>query len=307
VGRIGGWVRSGAAWTALVLAGLSGCSIQQRPPRAALPGDESEARKGKGEAIAAALPPVPADADIPDGPLGLSIQRGRALLEHTGDSLPRHVGSALRCWSCHLRGGRQAGAIPLVGVYSRFPQYRDRNALVNLIEDRINDCFERSLNGKALARDSREMRDIVAYLAFISRGVPPPGEFPGTGLRRLDPLPADSGKGRVVFGETCARCHGDDGGGTPLAPPLWGPRSFNIGAGMARLRSAAAFIRDNMPNDRAVVLTDQQAYDVAAYLGSRPRPDFAGKENDWPNGNPPPDVPYSTRAAARRSGTSAKP
>jgi thiosulfate dehydrogenase len=302
VGRIRGAAGRGAVWAALAWIGWLGCSIEQRSPHAAAPGDESEARSAKGETVAQALPPLPSDSDIPAGPLGLSIRRGRALLQHTRDSLPRHAGSELRCFSCHLREGTQAGALPLIGVYSRFPQYRDRNGLVNLLEDRINDCFERSLNGKALARDSREMRDLIAYFAFISRGVPPPGEYPGTGLRPMDPLPADSGRGRVIFAEVCARCHGGDGGGTPLAPAVWGPRSFNIGAGMARLRSAAAFIRDNMPNDRAVVLSDQQAFDVAAYVVSRPRPDFARKANDWPNGNPPPDVAYATRAAARRTG-----
>ena len=307
MGRIRGWAGSSAIWTGVALAGLLGCSIEQRSPRSAPPSDESEAAKARGKEVVQASPALPSDADIPEGPLGLSIRRGRALLQHTRDSLPRYAASELRCFSCHLREGTQAGALALIGVYSRFPQYRDRNGLVNLLEDRINDCFERSLNGKALPRDGREMRDLIAYFAFISRGVAPPGEFPGSALRRLDPLPADTGRGRVVFAEACARCHGADGGGTPLAPAVWGPRSFNIGAGMARLRSAAAFIRDNMPNDRAVVLTDQQAFDVAGYVVSRPRPDFARKASDWPNGNPPPDVAYPTRAASKRGGVPPKP
>ena len=282
-------------------AALAACSIQQRSPRPAAPGDESETRRARGGEVVQMVPRTPSDSEIPAGPVGSAIRRGRSLFQHTADSLPAHVGSALRCFSCHLRDGTQAGALPLLGVYSRFPQYRTRNGLVNLLEDRINDCFERSLNGKALARDGKDMRDMVAYLAFLSRGVPPPGEFPGVGLRTMDPLPADSGRGRAVYGEICARCHGPEGAGTPLAPPLWGPRSFNIGAGMARLRSAAAFIRDNMPNDRAVTLSDQQAFDVAAFVVSRPRPDFARKADDWPNGDPPPDVAYPTRAAARRN------
>jgi thiosulfate dehydrogenase len=210
------------------------------------------------------------------------------------------VGSTLRCFSCHLKDGTQAGALPLIGVYSRFPQYRSRNGLVNLIEDRINDCFERSLNGRALPRDGQDMRDIVAYFAFLSQGVAPPGEFPGVGLRSLDPLPVDSVRGGGIYVEACARCHGAEGDGTPVAPPLWGPRAFNIGAGMARLRTAAAFIKDNMPLDQAGRLTDQQAFDVASYIVSRPRPDFARKALDWPNGDPPPDVAYPTRSPVRR-------
>ncbi len=233
--------------------------------------------------------------------MGSAIRRGRALLADTPDSLPAHVGSDLRCFSCHLKEGTQAGALPLIGVYSRFPQYRSRNALINVLEDRINDCFERSLNGTALPRTGREMREIVAYFAFISRGIAPPGEVPGAGLDSVDAETSDTARGAAIYAETCARCHGPSGLGTGVAPPLWGRRSFNIGAGMARLWTAAAFIRHNMPNDRAVTLTDQQAADVAAYVVSRPRPDFAAKALDWPNGNPPPDVAYPTRATTGKA------
>lgn len=294
---VGGWLRGGALWGWL-LAALAGCTIQQKTPRLA---NEQRGAKGGGGDTAQLSLRAPADSEIPDGPLGAAIRRGRALMRNTRDSLPQHASSALRCFSCHLGEGTQANALPLIGVYSRFPQYRPRNALVNLLEDRINDCFERSLNGKALPREGREMRELIAYFAFISRGVAPPGALPGGGggLRLLDPLPSDTLRGREVFVQACARCHGSDGLGTPVAPPLWGPRSFNIGAGMARLRTAAAFIRVSMPNDGAVVLTDQQAYDVAAYVLSRPRPDFAKKALDWPKGDAPEDSPYPTRAVRR--------
>jgi thiosulfate dehydrogenase len=279
----------------LVLAAGGGCRVRELPPR--------PPAGSAGETLR--LPP---DSAIPANEMGLAVRRGRALLANTRDSLPGHVGSGLRCFSCHLKDGTQPGAFPLIGAYSRFPQYRPRTGLVNLLEDRINDCFERSLNGKALPRDGREMREIVAYLAFLSRGVAPPGDVPGVGVRILEPLHPDTVQGEAIFAETCSRCHGTDGAGTALAPPLWGSSSFNIGAGMARLRTAASFIRDNMPNDRAVVLTDQHAYDVAAYLLARPRPDFARKGEDWPNGDPPPDVAYSTRAATlKASGSRPKP
>jgi len=144
------------------------------------------------------------------------------------------------------------------------------------------------------------MRDIVAYFAFLSYGVPVGSQVEGQGLPRLDPVPTDTVRGREVFTTRCAVCHGVDGQGTNVAPPLWGPHSFNIGAGMARLRTAAAFIRVAMPFDNPGSLTPQQAYDVASYITSRPRPDFRGKADDWPNGDPPPDVAYPTKAAGRK-------
>ena len=302
------WHSGRGVAAALMLGALAACTIQQRSPRVSGRADEdSPLRQVPREVANQGSLPVPSEAEIPEGPLGVAIRRGKALLQHTGDSLPGHSKAALRCFSCHLGEGSQAGALPLVGVYSRFPEYRARNALVNLLEDRINDCFERSMNGKALPRDGKDMRDIIAYFAFISRGIAPPGELPGVGLRLLDRLPPDTARGRQTYLLVCARCHGGNGAGTPIAPPLWGARSFNIGAGMARLRTFASFVRDNMPNDRAVVLNDQQAYDVAAYVVSQPRPDFARKALDWPNGDPPEDVAYPTRAATRKNQRPARP
>lgn len=244
---------------------------------------------------------VPADSTIPSGPLGDAIRRGRALVLDTRDSLPHAVGNALRCTSCHLDAGTRPYAMTWHGVYARFPQYRSRSATVIRLEDRINDCFVRSLNGRALPDSGRDMRDIVSYMAFLSQKVPVGGTVPGQGIATLTPLPADATRGAAIFASTCARCHGAEGQGTPLATPVWGARSYNIGAGMARLRTAAAFIRRNMPYDQPGTLSDQQAFDVAAYLDSRPRPDFPGKEHDWPNGDAPADVAYRTLGLGRDS------
>lgn len=244
---------------------------------------------------------APSDSEIPNDLFGASVRRGLALVMATKESLPGNDGSALRCVSCHLDQGRRANG-SWVGSFARFPQYRARRGAVELIEDRVNDCFVRSLNGKALAAGSPDMRDIIAYLAFLSWrspvGVPPAG--PNARLQRFASLSADTAAGRNTFGTACARCHGPDGQGTPVAPPLWGARSFNIGAGMARVRSAASFIRDNMPFDQPGTLTDQQAFDVAAFVVAQPRPDYSGKQYDWPHGDPPPDAAYPTLAAAKK-------
>jgi thiosulfate dehydrogenase len=235
----------------------------------------------------------PDGSGVPDGELGRSVRRGHAILAATHDSLPSHVGAALRCTSCHLGDGHQKDALPLTGVYARFPQYRARAAMVQRLEDRVNDCFLRSMNGSALALDDPAMRDIIAYLAFISRGVMV-GEAATPAPN--GPIIGDTMAGAQIYRAQCARCHGADGAGMAPFPPLWGKSSFNVGAGMARLRTAAAFIRHNMPQDRAGSLNDLDALNVAAYITSRPRPDFGGKEHDWPNGDAPADAPYPTLA-----------
>lgn len=234
----------------------------------------------------------------PDDPFEISVYRGLAILTHTRDSLPAFVGANLNCTSCHLDEGRRPNAIPLIGVYARFPKYMDRTGAVVPLEDRVNYCFTRSLAGSKLPPDSREMQDIVAYLAFISRGVPNGSHVRGEGLQKIAPLQGDSTRGRRIFVDNCARCHGNSGRGMGLIPALWGPESFSIGASMARQERAAAFIRRNMPFDRPGILTDQQAFDVARYITSQPRRDSPGKELDWPTGGAPADVPYQTKGHA---------
>ena len=236
---------------------------------------------------------------IPAGAFGDAVRRGRALLVATRDSLPAHVGNGLRCVSCHLDEGRRESGSWL-GVFARYPQYRARSGAIETIEYRVNDCFRRSMNGTALDPANRDMADIVTYLAFLSQGTPVGPPPPSARLQHWAGFTADTNAGARVFASTCAQCHGPDGQGTAGAPPVWGPASYNIGAGMARVRTAAEFIRRNMPFDKAGTLTDQEAFDVAAYVNTRPRPDYRGKEGDWPNGDPPPDVAYPTRAQQKK-------
>lgn len=269
---------------ALLLVLLAGCGVQQQ---SAAPVDSAATTD-----FAWQEPP------IPDGPMGESIRRGLAILRNTRDSLPEYVGNDLNCMSCHLDQGTRRDGLPLIGVYARFPQYNARAARVFNLEDRINGCFVRSMNGRMLPDTARAMRDMVAWMAHMSEGLPVGGRIPGQGVPRPEILSGDTVAGAAIWMRTCASCHGIDGQGTPLAPPTWGPRSFNIGAGMARIRTAAGFIRHNMPFDRPGTLTDQEAIDVAAYLVSRPRPDLPGKENDWPAGGAPPDVAYPVRSAS---------
>jgi thiosulfate dehydrogenase len=239
------------------------------------------------------------DAPDPDGPVGQAIALGRRILAHTPEYAPAYAGNALNCTSCHLDGGRTPWAAPWVGIWGVFPEYRSRNAKVNALQDRINDCFERSLNGRALPPDSREMIGILAYMQWLSREVPTGKKVSGRGFLRIkstqEPDPA---RGALVYTQKCTLCHGDDGqgavapSGETVYPPLWGPKSFNIGAGMARLNTAAAFVKANMPLGQGGSLSDEEAFDVAAFFTRQPRPDFAAKLEDWPKGGKPDDARY---------------
>ncbi len=234
-------------------------------------------------------------ATYPSGPEGASARRGFAILAATRDSLPSYVGNSLRCFSCHIDDGRRANAIPLTGAYARYPNYTTRDGRVITIQDRVNNCMRRSMAGRDIPLGSRDMNDIVTYLALVSRGVAVGTHVNGEGLPRMSQLSGDTSRGASIFAGHCARCHGADGQGIPPATPLWGPLSYSIGASLARVERAASFIRHNMPFDSAGLLSDQQSYDVAAFVLSHTRRDSHGKALDWPNGGAPWDVPYDTR------------
>ena len=241
-------------------------------------------------------PAAPAVDAIPAGPLGDAIKLGLAIVSDTQTQAKSYVGNGLNCVSCHLDGGRTAYAAPLVGLTGIFPEYRARRGLVESLEERINDCFLRSMNGRALPPAGPEMIALLAYIAWLSQGVPTGAEVVGRGFREITaPVKPDSARGKALFAQKCAACHGGGGQGLRGAgnafvfPPLWGPQSFNTGAGMARVSVAAAFVQAKMPLGNGGTLTDQEAFDIAAYFTVQPRPKFLGAKQDWPKGGRPAD------------------
>jgi thiosulfate dehydrogenase len=234
---------------------------------------------------------------------GKLVKYGYALMTDTAnqigpavaDPAKRYAGNNLTCQNCHLKAGTQPYAMPMTGVWGQFPQYRGREGEVGTLEDRINGCMERSMNGRALPLSSLEMKAFLAYAKWVSSGIPDGAKLVGSGAMSIkEPgRAADLGHGKQVFTQVCAECHGKDGLGQRAVagngykfPPLWGPDSYNNGAGMARLLGAAAFVKHNMPfgtTYAAPVLSDQDAYDVAGFINSAERPQRANLEKDFPN------------------------
>jgi thiosulfate dehydrogenase len=244
---------------------------------------------------AAPVPLVaPDEINMPSGPAGAAINHGKMLVTDTARMLPQNVGDALTCANCHLGAGTVALAGPFVGLWGMFPQVGERDGVVETLAERINECFERSMNGKPIAHDSAEMNAILLYINWLSTGVPTGTPVVGRGMGRVDsalkPVPA---RGKQVYAAKCAACHGPDGEGTrnPAGgysfPPVWGPRSFNAGAGMADTYMAAAFIKHNMPLGQGNTLSDQEAIDVADYVARQPRPAFLAAKNDDAKGAKP--------------------
>ena len=234
------------------------------------------------------------------------VLRGMRLHLQTKALLPDNVGNALNCTSCHLNAGTVADGSPFVGVSAFFPGYAPRAGKEVTLEERINGCFRRSMNGQPLPVASADMQAMVAYFDWMKMNTAPGDKVAGRGVGKVDPgIKPDSQNGKVVYMQQCAVCHGDNGQGLKHAdgsfvfPPLWGDESFNIGAGMARTYTAAAFVKRNMPigfHQKFPLgqggLSDQDAVDVAEYFSHQPRPDFADKAGDWPKGGKPADARY---------------
>lgn len=290
------WLAHAMAVALPVATLLAACDRGPKPPAKETGGAETHAADVARPKIPLA---APGDDSIPAGPEGDLIRRGRVIATRTSEELPAVVGSDLHCTSCHLEGATKAYAGPWVGVTSVYPMYRSRAGREITIEDRIDECFDRSMNGHAPPQSSPETKALVAYMTWLSKDVPRGTEVIGRGFKKLEPPPnVDPAAGAVSYQARCASCHGQDGqgkrgeGGVYQYPPLWGDRSFNVGAGMARLDTAASFVRHNMPLGSPEPLTVAETYDIAAYFTREGRPDFAGKAKDWPRGGKPRDARY---------------
>ena len=217
----------------------------------------------------------PRFATIPDTPFGDSVRRGALLFDETPLYASSFTSSKITCSNCHADGGMQPFASPVVGLPALFPMYNQRAGHVISLKDRIQECFVRSENGKPLSYTGPEMQALVDYIHWLSEPQPHRRPFAGRGLIDLPDLKPDPAHGSQIYIAQCAGCHGQNGEGKPpLFPPLWGPDSFNDGAGMYGIHKMAAFVQHNMPQNRMGILSAQDAYDVSAFIHAQPRPAF---------------------------------
>jgi thiosulfate dehydrogenase len=255
----------------------------------------------------------PDTSQIPFSAEGDMIRYGRELVVNTSFYLgPKgkvaSITNGMNCQNCHLDGGTRIWGNNFSAVASTYPQFRGRSGTIESVYKRVNDCMERSMNGKKLEAHSREMLAFTAYINWVGRNVPKNVKPQGAGVKNIPFLdrPADPGKGRQVYQLKCQRCHGADGNGfltsdstAFLYPPLWGKNSYNTGAGIFRLSHFAGYIRHNMPFDAradSALPTDEEAWDVAAFINTQPRPEkkFTG---DWPDiSRKPFDYPFGPYA-----------
>ncbi|HOZ97164.1 MAG TPA: c-type cytochrome [Niabella sp.] len=242
----------------------------------------------------------PDTSQIRQSPNAEFIQYGRELVVNTR----KHLGSEgkivkfsnqLNCQSCHLEAGAKPDAFSanFLGVAANYPIYRERSGMMESIQYRINDCMIRSMDGRPLNIDSKEMKAMVSYIMWVGKDVAPKTKPISAQIEKLPFIPraADTLKGQQVFIAKCQLCHGKNGSGgfsvdsAIYYPPLWGEGSFNTAAGLYRITTLAGFIKNNMPFGVTYgksQLSNEECWDVAAFIVSKPRPH---KEfpRDWPD------------------------
>lgn len=256
------------------------------------------------------------DKTLDSSKLSVEIKRGFRLFINTPGEAPGLAPGQMSCTNCHMNAGQREKSLPLVAVSGMFPEYNRRSGRLFSLVDRIVDCFLRSENatGGTLTPDqlptttTPEVLAISAYLTWLSKGAEM-GTNPSwrgkntiaaTALVPVGKL--DPAKGEAIYGERCANCHGADGQGVKIgdkaAAPLWGPHSWNDGAGAARVYTLAGMIRYSMPYLDPGHMTDEDAQHLAAFINSKPRPVFPFKDRDYKVEPLPVDAVYYTPQAS---------
>jgi thiosulfate dehydrogenase len=264
------------------------------------------------------------DPTLDDSQLSADIRWGFRIFTNTPAEAPRFTPGKVSCNNCHLNGGQRERSLPLVGIAGMFPEYNRRSGRLYTLGDRIVDCFLRSQNatgtievngedspdeerarGGLPSTTSREVLALSAYITWLARGYEVGTNPPWRGQNVIPPsnlIPVaalDPQRGEALFIEKCTNCHGTDGQGVAIGDkkpgPLWGPDSWNDGAGAARVYTLAGIIRYSMPYLDPGSLTDEEAQLLAAFITSKPRPSYPFKHQDYLTEKLPADSVYYPR------------
>lgn len=251
--------------------------------------------------------------EIPTNKTGDSIRYGRSLICSTAYYIgPKgkiaSITNGMNCSNCHLDAGTKPWGNNFGAVASNYPLYRERSGSIETIEKRINDCMQRSLNGQALDSNSYELKSMVAYIKWVGKNIPKNTTPKGVGIQKIPLLSraASPSKGEIVYLNYCQKCHGINGEGELNQdqigykyPPVWGKNSYNVSAGLYRLSRFAGFVKNNMPNPSNYhnpTLSNEEAWDVAAFVNSQSRP-IKKWNSDWPHlEKKPADHPFGPYA-----------
>jgi thiosulfate dehydrogenase len=255
----------------------------------------------------------PDEGSIPAGNYGNLIRYGKELIAHTGryfgpNGRVASISNGMNCQNCHLDGGRKLFGNNFSVFYATYPKKTARSGRIESVRDRVDECFQRSLNGKLPDTNGKELRAMLAYLKWIGSKVRKQDKIIGTGSGEIEFLdrPADPKRGLLLYTNKCRSCHGDNGQGVLHPdkqeyryPPLWGKHSYNDGAGLYRLGKFATFIKNNMPygaSHDAPQLRDDEAWDIAAFVNSQPRPHKDSKNDYKDLSKKPIDAPFGPYA-----------
>lgn len=245
--------------------------------------------------LAADAPKIPSIPQAePPGQLGEMVRLGRELMQHT-DTNPltkAFVGNKLNCSSCHIDAGTTSTVGTFIGSATAFPAWSSREGVVESLQDRIANCFMRSMNGMRPPIDGKAVSAMTTYMTWLSEGqaikqnpakpVTPffANQWPDKALPPLlkQATHANYVAGEKVYAARCASCHGADGRGQTGFPPLWGPDSYNAGAGMSKPVQMGTWVEQNMPLGNPD-LTRQEVADVSLYVDAQKRPEFDVREH----------------------------
>lgn len=249
------------------------------------------------------------------------IREGRRIFANTSNEMPENVGNDLSCANCHGGGdlptttgmvGQDIDMIPLVGTAAGYPEWTGRTERMRDMRQRIMGCFLRSMNAPGSEEgvpeyDSREIQAMESYMVWLNKGTPSETVPYWRGIEKPEgdeqvPVPeVNPVRGAELYLENCASCHGADGQGKPgQYPPLWGPGSYNDGAGMGRMYASAGFIREAMPYGAGHTFKNwEDVHDVAGFMNAHKRPHLPRQPKDWAESGAPDEGIYYQRVQQR--------